>query len=253
MARKKNRVSVTRKLHRTFGAGAAIFILLMVLSGLAINHAEGLKLQQRLVSQPWVLDWYGLDEPGDIRSFNAGGRWLSFVGSQLYHDGNPVSPLANGIGVVFDGTMIIAAGSNELILLDNNGVLIERVPWNQPEPIESVGLLNEEAIVIKTASGLWQADAQLFQWQSIDETDVTPLWPSSESAPSEIRQAVTAQYRGSGMSLERLVFDLHSGRIFGSVGVLVYDFLALLVGFLAISGLVLWARGRKNGKVKRKK
>jgi hypothetical protein len=253
MARRKKHVSITRRLHRTLGAGGAIFILLMVLSGLAINHAEGLKLQQRLVSQPWVLDWYGLDEPGDIRSFNAGGRWLSFVGSQLYHDGNPVSPLANGIGVVFDGTMIIAAGSNELILLDNNGVLIERVPWNKPEPIESVGLLADEAVIIKTASQLWQADAQLFQWQLIDDTAVAPHWSSSESAPSEIRRAVTAQYRGSGLSLERLVLDLHSGRIFGSVGVLVYDFLALLVGFLAISGLVLWARGRKNGKGKRKK
>ena len=49
------------------------------------------------------------------------------------------------------------------------------------------------------------------------------------------------------MSLERLLLDLHSGRFFGSAGVLVYDVLALAIGFLAISGLILWIRGRRNG------
>jgi len=47
--------------------------------------------------------------------------------------------------------------------------------------------------------------------------------------------------------MERLLLDFHSGRIFGPVGVLVYDLLALAVGFMAISGLVLWFRGRRNG------
>jgi len=47
-----------------------------------------------------------------------------------------------------------------------------------------------------------------------------------------------------------VLLDLHSGRIFGPVGVLVYDLLALTLGFLAISGLVLWFRGRRNGKSK---
>ncbi len=50
--------------------------------------------------------------------------------------------------------------------------------------------------------------------------------------------------------MERVLLDLHSGRIFGPVGVLVYDLLALALGFLSISGLLLWFRGRRNGKRK---
>ena len=62
-----------------------------------------------------------------------------------------------------------------------------------------------------------------------------------------MRQAIVRHYRGNGMSLERILLDSHSGRIFGTAGVIIYDILALAVGFLAISGLVLWLRGRRNG------
>jgi uncharacterized iron-regulated membrane protein len=48
--------------------------------------------------------------------------------------------------------------------------------------------------------------------------------------------------------MERLILDLHSGRIFGPVGILIYDLLAVIVGFLAISGVIFWFRGRRNGK-----
>lgn len=253
MARKKKYASVTRRLHRTFGAGAAVFVILMVLSGLAINHADKLQLEQRLISQPWVLEWYGLDGPDNVHSFNAGGRWLSFAGSQLYFDGYPVSTLANGVGAVFNGTMIIAAGSNELVLLDKSGVLIERVPWDKSGPIESIGLLADKTVLIKSTNQLWHADAQLLHWQLFDKPAIIPQWSVSQSAPDNVQQAVVTGYRGTGLSLEHLLLDLHSGRIFGSAGVLIYDLLALLVGFLAISGLVLWTRGRRNGKRKRKK
>ena len=62
-----------------------------------------------------------------------------------------------------------------------------------------------------------------------------------------MRQNILRQYRGHGLSLERLLLDFHSGRIFGPAGVVIYDLLALVLGFLAISGLVLFLRGRRNG------
>jgi len=61
-------------------------------------------------------------------------------------------------------------------------------------------------------------------------------------------QTITQQYRGEGLSVERVLLDFHSGHIFGPMGVFIYDLLAVAVGFLSISGLVLWIRGRRNGK-----
>jgi len=250
MARKKPQSSLVRRLHRSLGAGTAVFIIFMVLSGLTINHSNGLGLDQRHVSQPFVLNWYGLGEPENIRSFALGNNWLSFAGSQLYLNANSVPGLSNGIGAVSSHEMLIVAGSEELILLDNDGRLIERLPWGPPGagPIESIGMLADGIVVVKSAGQLWLADADLLNWQRAEGTNVKPTWAHSEPAPGVLREAITRHYRGDGLSLERVLLDLHSGRIFGSVGILVYDLLALAVAFLAISGLIFWLRGRRNGK-----
>ena len=250
MVRKKSQNSLVRRLHRSLGAGTAVFIIFMVLSGLAINHSNGLGLDQSHVSQSLVLDWYGLEKPENIRSFALGNDWLSFAGSQLYLNGNSVSGISNGVGAVSSHDMLIAAGSEELLLLGRDGILIERLPWGPPGagPIESIGQLADGSVVVQSADQLWLADAELLNWQQPKDTNIDPIWAFSEPAPDVLREAITRQYRGEGLSLERVLLDLHSGRIFGSVGVLVYDLLALAVGFLAISGLIFWLRGRRNGK-----
>jgi len=252
MNNKKRRASTTRRLHRSLGAGAALFVVFMVLSGLAINHSNGLGLDQRHVSQPFLLSWYGLGVPETIQSYRTGNDWISFAGSQLYLNDNPVSTVSGGVGAVFNGDMLIAAGSDELLLLNPAGELIERLPWDPAGkgPIEAIGLLENEVVVVQSASRLWLADAQLLNWQRADGSIINPQWSFSELAPDALQQTITQRYRGNGLSLERLLLDFHSGRIFGPIGVFVYDLLALAVGFLAMSGLVLWIRSRRNGKRK---
>ena len=251
MTRKQKRASAIRRLHRVLGAVAAIFIIFMVTSGLVINHSNGLGLDQRHVSQPHLLDWYGLDAPEHIHSFAAGDHWISFAGSQLFLNDRQVSTISTGVGAVFSGDMLIAASSDELLLLDAQGQLIERLPWSPPGagPIESIGLLSDGTVVVKAADQLWLADAELLGWQPTNETVSNPTWSTSEPTPLLLIQTITQQYRGEGLSIERVLLDFHSGHIFGPIGVFIYDLLALAVGFLSISGMIMWVRGRRNGKL----
>jgi len=252
MGHKKSRISAWRRLHRTLGASAAAFILFMAFSGMVINHAQDLGLDRQHVSQALLLYWYGLTGPEEFHSYAAGDQWISFAGSNAYFNGQYISELPNGVGAVFTGEMLIAAGSNGFLLLDPQGGLIEKLPWEHPEtgPVESIGLLENGSVLVKSATGMWLADAQLLQWQPADASGgkTSPAWSDSAPEPRTIRQSVIQQYRGAGLSLERLILDLHSGRIFGPVGILIYDLLAVIVGFLAISGVIFWFRGRRNGK-----
>ena len=249
MARKISHPSAVRRWHRFFGASAAVFVAFMVLSGLTINHSHTLGLDHSSVSNPFLLGWYGLGEPENLRSYAAGSDWLSFAGSQLYLNDRVVASISDGVGAVRNGGMLIAAGRDELLLFDRAGNLIERQPWGPPGAghIDSLGQLENGAVVVKAAEQLWLTDAEMLNWQRSEEYDVSPSWSSAGIAPEALRQAIVRQYRGNGLSLERILLDFHSGRIFGPVGVVIYDILALAVGFLAISGLVLWLRGRRNG------
>jgi len=239
-----------RRLHRRVGVTAAAFVIFMVLSGLAINHSNDLGLDQRHLSQPILLDWYGLEGPENIRSFRAGENWLSFAGSQLFLNEKAVATLSNGTGAVFNGEMLIAAGSDELLLLDPDGNLVERLPWGPAGAgkIDSLGLLEDGNVAVASSGQLWFADRDLLSWQPGAEAGMSPLWAAPGVAPDTLQQAIARHYRGSGPSLERFLLDLHSGRIFGSLGILIYDLLALAIAFLALSGLLLWVRGKRNSK-----
>jgi hypothetical protein len=252
MARKGNGASVPRRLHRFIGVIAALYVIFMVFSGLAINHSNRLGLDQGHVSQAFLLDWYGLKAPEHIQSFAVGDDWVSFAGSQLYLNDMVVSTVIHGKGAVSGNGMIIAAGIDELILLDHDGKLIERIAWaaQGPEPVESIGLQADGSVTVKAAGQLWLADAELLNWRQAEASSNIPFWSETTAPPDSLRQSIEQQYRGGELSPLQLLLDFHSGRIFGTAGVVVYDFLALAVGFLAISGLFLWARGRRNGKRK---
>jgi len=252
MARKKRPASAMRRVHRTVGVFAAIFVIFMVFSGLVINHSNGLGLDRRQVSGAFLPRWYGIGEPEKINSFVAGDKRLSFAGSQLYLNDQSVATISGGVGAVFNGELLIAAGSDELLLLDPDGALVERLPWGSisEAPIESLGLDENGVVLVKSANQLWLADAELLNWRRAGDDISTPHWSFPEPIPVTLQQAITRQYRGDGLSLERVLLDLHSGRIFGPIGIVVYDLLALALGFLAISGLVIWMRSKSTGKRK---
>lgn len=252
MARRKRKSSLARRLHRSFGVFAAVFVLFMVASGIAINHTNDLGLDQRPVSQPLLLNWYGLGEPEFIYSFAANNHWVSFAGSQLYLNGESVSAISNGIGAIASGELLIAAGSDELLLLDADGKLIERVAWAGADagPVEAIGSLPNGVVAVKSMQQVWLSNTDLIHWQKPNDPTLRPQWSASTPAPEKIQQDIIGHYRGDKLNLEQLLLDLHSGRIFGTAGILIYDLLALAVGFLALSGVLLWLRGRRNGKRK---
>ena len=49
-------------------------------------------------------------------------------------------------------------------------------------------------------------------------------------------------YRGRGLSMEKLILDVHSGRILGRFGVILVDLAAVLFLLLSITGTWIWIR-----------
>ena len=93
------------------------------------------------------------------------------------------------------------------------------------------------------------ADEHILDWdviinESIDWSVKTKL---SKPQISELRHA----FRGKGLSMERVVLDLHSGRIFGHYGIYLMDTAAIALLWLSLSGLWVWWRRSVKEKQKR--
>jgi hypothetical protein len=101
--------------------------------------------------------------------------------------------------------------------------------------------------VLQDADGWWLADLDAMEFRS-------PAPGGSlinQLAPGVLPEAVRANIpaREQWLSWERVLLDLHSGRIAGRLGVFWVDLVGALLGGLALSGIAMWwlrLRGRRR-------
>lgn len=241
---KKRRVS-TRSMyhwHRYVGISAALFVIMLVITGILLNHTSEFALDKRYVQNQWLLDWYGIAAPEQISSYRTGEHWFSQWQDLLMMDeqelGREDSRL---LGVVHYRDMLVVAVQGKVLLFTKQGELIEKLSGSQgvPAGMRAIGLSPDKRVVVNAAHGTYIADQELLQWHDRKVQGVK--WSAPDKLPAPVYQTMLELYRGKGLNLERVVLDLHSGRLFGRWGVYVVDAAALLLLFLACSGIWLWS------------
>ncbi|MGD2138685.1 MAG: hypothetical protein PVF08_10545, partial [Gammaproteobacteria bacterium] len=80
----KSRARLLRSLyiwHRYFGLVTALFVVILSITGLALNHTGELQLDARHVRSDTLLDWYGIHVPDTLVSYRAGASAISQLGN----------------------------------------------------------------------------------------------------------------------------------------------------------------------------
>jgi len=249
---RKKVTKLLHKLHRYFGLTAALFVVVLTVTGILLNHTESLRLKDRHLTQSWLLKLYGVDSPLPGAAYRAEGHWISQMGDGLFVDRRLTRSIPDGAlkgAAGFQG-MVLAALANRLLLLTVKGELVDELT------VSGVGALwrgGDGRLVVKAADG----------WYAINEdfTEVSPaLSPPRDSRPVEAKtlpgalaQAIAVGWRGQGLPVERVLLDLHSGRIFGAFGVWLMDGAALLLLSLTLTGLATWFGRRQRQKRKHRR
>lgn len=194
--------------HRRLGLAAVAVLVMLVVSGLLLSHGHRLGLDRIYVQSAWLLDWYGIQPPGEPHGMALGAHWLSELGGRIYFDTRELPGVRGKLrGVVPLGDGIAAAVGDDIWLLTPAG--------------DVVGLL-DKAHGVPAQAG----------------------WDRPAAVPAALHADMVRQYRGRGLSVERLLVDLHAGRIFGAFGTWLVDLTAIACLGLAVSGLWLWSRRR---------
>jgi len=246
-----------RNLHRTLGAITVLFLLILAITGLLLNHTTDFKLDQRYITWPWVLEHYGLDSVQADVSYQLGQTTVSQFDDQLFVDAQPVYRFNQTIlGAIHNDDLLILAAPNSLLLFTLEGAFIEQMGEEAgiPSQIQNIGLYHGDPVV-QTRDGMRRADFMLEQWEYITLPAVS--WSQNKDLPEDIDQQLAAYFYGKGISVERLVLDIHNGHIVDKYGVWLLDIIAILLVLLSLTGLYLWFKHHikkiKNKLKKRKK
>lgn len=239
------RGSALLRWHRRIGLVAAALVVILALSGVALNHTTALGLDRQAVTAPWLLDWLGAESKAEMHGYKVGQHQVTVLEDRVFFDGAMIAQRLDGIvGAVETANAIAVAGRTEILLLAENGDLIERISA-LPTPITGIGVTPDGRLAVAIAPDLvFTADASLLQWQQVRDSRIT--WTTTSLIPDAIGKQVLQAYGGADVSMERIILEVHSGRIFGSYGPWLMDGAAILLLLLAVTGVIGWSRSR-NG------
>lgn len=239
-----------RRAHRWLGKTIVVFVVFLALSGIVINHSGDMGLDRRYVSWSWLLDAYGLAAPAPTASFVAGDRRVTLLGGRLFLDGAEVSEALPSLGgAVTVGPLLAIGGGTRVLVLLETGDLVEAIDLAPllAGDIDRVGLSGNR-VVLDAGGTRYRSDPDvaLFEtWQASGPESVA--WSDATPPGDDELAVLEAAWRGRGITVERLLLDLHSGRIFGLLGKLLLDLVAVIMIVLSVSGLILAGLRARNG------
>jgi hypothetical protein len=247
MSRKRSKRNKSRSLyiwHRYAGLFAALFVIFLSVTGIALNHTDTLKLKKHHISSSILLNRYNIQAPSNITHFEVAQRSVIQAGEFLFINQQYVSTVdATIIGVSPLADFLIVATSNKLLVIDINNQLVEtlREIDQVPNNLSRIGSHNKNLYV--------QANNQLFNLNDEFTIKKTEFNQSIEwSTPSPLSQqdetTIIQRYKSNIISLETVMLDIHSGRFFGAYGALFFDFVGIILIFLATTGIIIWLRQR---------
>jgi len=230
-----------RRGHRWVGVSLLVFVVLLSITGITLNHGGDLGLDRRYVNWSWMLDAYGIQMPPPSASFADDGHRATLIGERLFIDGRDTELHTEKLkGFATLGSLVIAAGERAAYLLTVDGDLVEAIALaSLPGSIERVGRIGGRAVV-QSGGVLLRSDLDIavFEPWSADTPDAIQ-WPVETAPDASEMQALERAYRGRGLTVERVLLDLHSGRIVGMSGPLLMDIVGVCLIVLGFSGLIM--------------
>jgi len=250
--KKKSRTKLLRSLyiwHRYFGISTALLVIVLAITGLVLNHTDELALDSTYVESGILLDWYGISAPADLVSYQAGSISITAVGEQIFWNKQRLPHLSAPLaGMVTYSGFVIIASAGTLSLFTSEGELVEKLGRvaGVPTEILSVGVTPRGILAVRSVQGVYLTDENLLEWSRADNTEVS--WSTATPTSLSLQKELQKAYRGTGLPMERIMLDLHSGRILGRAGVYIMDAAAIGFLLLAASGIWLWLRRRASVK-----
>lgn len=223
--------------HSRIGIFVCAWILLLATTGLALQHSHRIGLDSPVLTSKIWYQILGVPVP-TIQSIDGVELWT--VDRHLVSAQGVVGELSQQVANVLVGEeQVLLADGASLWLLLHSGELVDSIPLATDMVL--AGVSRQGLPLLKDANGqLWQQDWWLEQPMQPVTTEVMPAL-----VPFQAQEYQPKLAEGAGISVEQLLLELHSGRVFGVVGEWLMTAVALMAIAIACTGFVIWGRRKK--------
>jgi len=241
---KKNKKIID--LHRYIGIFLSLFLVILSITGIFLNHTDDLKLDKRHLKWPWLMKLYGLEAPHVDQHFEVSDHFISNYQGQIFINGQSSFAIQESLkGIVLSNGVFYIATSKEVYLFSEK---LEFINILEPpvEEIQSIGQdqLNNTILIQDKARQIWSLNDIENDWQ-LTEIQSNP-WSIETSMTSMQQEMMKNYFFGQGIALEQFLLDLHNGVILKKLGKYLLDIVGILTLVLSITGIWMWSFRKKR-------
>lgn len=236
------------KWHRRIAVASALFVVILLVTGILLNHTEGLQLDSHFSQSSLLRKAYGLPATLDIQAVEIEQRIISQFQDTIYLNEQAIDVCPGDLvgGIALDNVVgiersLLIACSSGLLWLDSNGEYLDFISVDtfNSASINALGTNASNQPVIDTGNRLSQISLDDLSSTNIESQDVS--WSQLQAVDAATAKRLTDSYYREALSWEQIVLDMHSGRLFGGAfGVFLMDASAIILLLLVISGLYMW-------------
>ena len=217
-------------------------------------YPNSFKLQDTFLSNNYLLSLYDMSQTTDVR-LNKYYSNLGIVSKKVIIDDYVIDTGLEGIlSVAKDKKQVFISSDKNLLLISNEEYepkIIKKISF--PFVLKQMALnSNKEVNFIDEQSIIYSLN-QDFKFVPVEN----PLQPLEELFLVPADKAVADLYlnyvQGPGIQLLRFITDIHNGRFFGKIIMIIFTISILAIIFLALSGTLISINITLKRRVTRKK
>ena len=245
-----------RKLHKYIGFTFSIFILHLTITGILLTYPGTFKILDKHSNNSYILKKYNMQTFLDVYQVRDTKNEIITINNSLYLNKKFIdSNKTNILGVIYHNAYksLFVLNKEELIIYYleeiNNDLEINDILYlSNSESFTNIGKDNKNNMFLQNNNTLYQfnKDNSFTKIKGISNKNIA--WAKTEVAKKDISNVYLKIHQGNGVSILKILTELHNGKFFGSILTFILFISSLSLIFLTLSSFIFGTRLLKNKK-----
>ena len=245
-----------RKLHKYLGFTFSLFILHLTVTGILLTYPKTFNIEETYISNFFILKKYNMNTHREVYGLSNIKDEVIIIKNNIYLNGKFVDKFSNQIiNILYqkkkNRIVVLSESTIGIYLLENIDGELEIndiISFENTKKIQYLGLnLSDDIVFLKNDNEYYKLDNSYLLKLTNEKNKKIHL-----SEVSMMNKKLATYYlnihQGKGVSLTRILTELHNGKFFGSIFTLVLFFSSLSLIFLTLSSFIFATNIFKNKK-----
>ncbi len=245
-----------RKLHKYLGFAFSLFILHLTVTGILLIYPKTFNIDDTYISNFFILKKYNMDTYREVYGLNDIEDEIVIIKNNIYINGKFVDKFKDDII-----NILYQKKKNKIIILSKSTIGIyffenidgeleinDIISLENTNKIKYLGLnLSDDIVFLKNDNEYYSFDDNyLLILANVKDKNIK--WSNISKTNKKLAKYYLNIHQGEGVSLTRILTELHNGKFFGSIFTLVLFFSSLSLIFLTLSSFIFATNVFKNKK-----